>query len=157
MYRRMNARGFSRNVLECLDLNDGCYVITPFSRPAFMPSPFRDLLSRLVHHLPSCTFPFRLSFFRTIFFRPPSSAFYLRPSSVTFPASVVLASRPQHPASIPFFPAFPTPFPLRDPRRTSFSFVVTDDCTPVFRRLPFSPSSPSPPLIFFLAFQIFDR
>ena len=133
MYRRKYLNGSFGGMLE---FKRRMYVITPFPRPAFVPSPFPDLLSRLVHHLPSCTFLLRLSFFPHHFFRPPPSAFYLRPSSVTFPASVVLASRPQHPASIPFFPAFLTTFPLRDPRRISFSFVVTDDPHPPFIGFP---------------------
>ena len=112
------------------------------SRGAGASSCFPTLLSGSPHtSLPTCLHPFSVSpslplsrpirllsvFPVLLFFRPPSSAFYPRPSSVTFPVSVVLASRPPHSASIPFFPAFPTAFPLRDPRRISFSFVVTDD------------------------------
>ena len=69
----------------------------PLSRP-----------SSAFYRFPCPPFPARL------FFRPPSSAFYPRPSSVTFPASVVLVSRPQHPAFIslllpPFSPSISLP------------------------------------------------
>ena len=140
MYRRRYLNGSFGGMFE---FKRRMYVITPFPRPAFVPSPFPDLLSRLVHHLPSCTFLLRLSFFPHHFFRPPPSAFYLRPSSVTFPASVVLASRPQHPASILLFPAFPTAFHL-----------ATRDGFPSPLSLP-TTASASPPPLFFLSPPLF--
>ena len=145
MYRRKYLNGSFGGMLE---FKRRMYVITPFPRPAFVPSPFPDLLSRLAHHLPSCTFLFRLSFFPHHFSVRPRQPFTPVRLRLLFPPPLFLlparSTLPPSPCSL-----------LSQP----LSISATRDGFPSPSSLPTTASaSPSlPPSTFFLAFRIFAR
>ena len=95
------------------------FAFPPGSSPSFLYLP-----------VPLFLFPHHLFSVRP---RQPFTSARLR---LLFPPPLFLLPARSPPASIPFFPAFLTTFPLRDPRRISFSFVVTDDPHPPFIGFP---------------------